>query len=621
MIATWPLRSTTKVSRRLALVVAITAVNVVISPLSAAPAPGWSQALSVSPRGGVSNPSVTIDGAGNTVVVWTSDGFVHASERSVVTGAWGAPVTLSGPSGSVFGARVVVDAQGTAVAVWTVNKMPGAAVMAATRVARTWQPPVEILSGPGPGGSANVAMNMRGDAVVTWGVLLSVGRTTVRAVIRDGVTDTWSPPADFGSATAFDVTPRVAIDPRGNAVIAWNATTRALRAVFLDAASRSWDAPAQLSRRGREISANPRVAIDLRGRAVVTWADDRPAEDPSVPAAVLASTRSFDSRAWTAPIRIGAGTEPDVATDPAGGATATWAATPGIASASLTAAGFWGAAVPVSRSSGDARIAIDAQGNALAVWSSTIPSGYMALKAAFRPAGATSWQATTRLAAATVFVTDWSTATGPRGSAAVAWIASDGAKQVATVAVRPLADASIPPPLPCDVAGFPAPAMAECPEDPLASARALWLAVGLTYRTAPGVVLRSRRGRVTRYRLRNGAAVAWDSVDRKGNREHNDRRGRYLRMRGARCWTRRASLPAFPLIDVGDANLRGLDGTIERVGPRRVILNFEQLGDKDYVISHYGIDPTARRLVTYVGDAVTTLAHPPRLLTPRPVCR
>jgi hypothetical protein len=72
--------------------------------------------------------------------------------------------------------------------------------------------------------------------------------------------------------TDVSSSPALAVDARGDAVIAWTAYGAGgeqVRAAYR-LAGRAWQPPRTLSLTG-EIADDPRVALDARGRALVVW--------------------------------------------------------------------------------------------------------------------------------------------------------------------------------------------------------------------------------------------------------------------------------------------------------------------------------------------------------------
>ena len=161
----------------------------------------------------------------------------------------------------------------------------------------------------------------------------------------------------------------------------------------------AWQMPVDLSEAGLD-AGSPDVALDPQGDAVVTWSAATSAIVGSHSAVMQAAVR-LAGGAWQAPVDISvAGQEvddpqfePKVAIDPQGNAIAVWEGLDGedqvIQSAVRpTASGDWQAPVDLSASemrANAAQIAIDSQGNAVSVWA--LGNGSSGIQAAGYDAG------------------------------------------------------------------------------------------------------------------------------------------------------------------------------------------------------------------------------------------
>jgi PKD repeat protein len=135
-------------------------------------------------------------------------------------------------------------------------------------------------------------------------------------------------------------------------------------------------------------SQQPAVAVDSSGEAVALWTDNT--------GALLASVHPPDG-GWQAPktIATGASFGDQAAFDAQGDATALWVNTSGVVQSAMlpSDAAAWSAPAPISPSdAGSPQLAIDAQGDALAVWTLTESASRSIVEAAFRPAGTGTWQ-------------------------------------------------------------------------------------------------------------------------------------------------------------------------------------------------------------------------------------
>ncbi len=365
--------------------------------------------LSANWRGPVAwTPQVAIDSEGDAVAVWTLEnggkGIVQSASRPA-GGAWSTPVDLDTVrSYSQPCPQVAVDSDGNAVAVWVGTE---GIRSARRRAGSAWSTPVTISARWRTASDPQVAIDSKGNALVVWtrhGRIESASRRAARA---------WSAPVDIAAAGPFP--PRVAIDSKGDAVVVWTLEDGGVQSASRPAGG-AWSAPVTLSATASRL-ANPQVAVDSKGDAVVVWTlEDGGVQSASRPA----------GGAWSAPVTLSATaqrlTNPQVAVDPKGDAVAVWSLfdSPNgftVKSAQRLAGGAWSAPVSLP-AAGDfsdphARLSIDSQGDAVAVWRG--PDG---IQSARRPAGG-AWSTAVSLFGRGH---DPEVAVNPRGDAVAVWL-------------------------------------------------------------------------------------------------------------------------------------------------------------------------------------------------------
>lgn len=224
------------------------------------------------------------------------------------------------------------------------------------------------------------------------------------------LTGAWEAPVDVSRPGDHASGPRVAVDGSGDAVAVWTATPgENASAVIVQSAARpvagSWQRPVTISTRGS--ASSPEIAVDAKGNAIAAWTSYSRHRS-----SVQAAARPAGGR-WSAPVRLSAAGEtaavPHVAFDARGNALAVWQRTragrSSIRSARRPAGGRWGRSVAVARISpgGGAefatpRVAVDAKGNAAAVWTNVTSGNMGAVQAALKPAGG-AWRAPATLSA------------------------------------------------------------------------------------------------------------------------------------------------------------------------------------------------------------------------------
>jgi hypothetical protein len=190
--------------------------------------------------------------------------------------------------------------------------------------------------------------------------------------------------------------PQVAVDPHGDAVAVWAAYdgTTAMRDVVRVAtrpAGGGWSDAVTISD-GSPFpgAAAYAVAIDAQGTATVIWSEF------TGTAYTLRSTSCLSGGACDAPVEVtdtagGTVTEPQLAIDGQGDATAVWLAADVLRSKSRSAGGTWDAeAADLSTNDHTAnspQVVVDPQGDATAVWESSSSSSPLTVRAARRAAG------------------------------------------------------------------------------------------------------------------------------------------------------------------------------------------------------------------------------------------
>jgi PKD domain len=222
--------------------------------------------------------------------------------------------------------------------------------------------------------------------------------------------------------------------PRAAATVAL-----ALLVVGAAGASPTWRAPVQLSPAERALG--PELAVNAAGSAAVVWDHEQGADCPMQPASlscihiVEAAPRSARGAAWESPIEVarpGIGAAPRVALDPAGDAAIVWIhdiGLPRVLQATIRPAGAttWPNANDLSGIPLQIRnhaIALDATGNAVAVWAQRDSTTFYVV-GDLRPAAGGVWLAPVALSSLSAEASAGpALSVAPRGEALAAWIDS-----------------------------------------------------------------------------------------------------------------------------------------------------------------------------------------------------
>jgi hypothetical protein len=216
-------------------------------------------------------PWIAVDWEGNATAVWKKGGVIQSAFRPYL-GEWGAPVPISGEESYV--PQAAMDARGDTTAVWMHFDGSHYVVEGAYRPeGGKWESPT-LVSQPGEeGGNPHVALDADGDSLVAWDGE-SEGTEFVRAAYRP-VNGSWGVPANVSSAGEQVQSLRDAVDPDGNAIVAWAGDTakpggyEIARAAYKPAGG-EWEAPTELSADGGN-SFPSDVVFDTSGNAAIVW--------------------------------------------------------------------------------------------------------------------------------------------------------------------------------------------------------------------------------------------------------------------------------------------------------------------------------------------------------------
>jgi len=407
---------------------------------------------------GASEPRVAFDKQGDAVAVWSSeDGTeAHGTKKCEVQsayrpagGAWQAPERLSLADQSAEDASVGLDGQGDAVAVWEAYNGVTFVVEASYRpMGGTWQTPVYFAPEeiPGTGRRPEVAVDEQGDAIAIWNQGGPYGGPVWEAFRPAG--GTWQAPVEIAEGKYGD-RPQVAFDEQGDALALWQGfegdpvNEWVLEYAFMPAGG-SWQAPSDFSAPG--LAGEPSLAVNGQGAAAAVWDQwtNGFLSSRTVQAALMSA-----GGAWQASVDIvgaadeidqpkGAG-NPGIAVDGQGDVVAvwTWAFSGTVQAAFRPAGGAWQVPVEISGEGAYApQVAFNGHGDALAVWDGEDGT----VQSAFKPVGG-AWQAPV----------DIGHGGGPQvafdgqGDAIAAWIGEGGMQAAGYVATGPvLHNVSIP---------------------------------------------------------------------------------------------------------------------------------------------------------------------------------
>jgi hypothetical protein len=132
----------------------------------------------------------------------------------------------------------------------------------------SWKAPV-VISGAGYDASApQVAMDNKGNAVIAWYQNDGANSRVYKSEYHNG---TWSSAAAFSAAGKDAYSPRIAVDNNGNAIIVWfqidGSSSRIFKSEYKGS---SWSTPLAISTYGHS-AVEQQVCMDKNGNAIIAW--------------------------------------------------------------------------------------------------------------------------------------------------------------------------------------------------------------------------------------------------------------------------------------------------------------------------------------------------------------
>jgi hypothetical protein len=330
----------------------------------------WGTAERVNPSGNAAE--VAVDPAGNAVAVWSEAGGIFSSRYTPADG-WSTAVLIPNTSVASGNAMVAMDADGRALAVWPFEWVGSNIVCIPSNASGEWDSFEPIDDGEGEAFDPQISMGADGSAVAVW------------TQFDDERDDVWSNRYTRGEGWSFAQrietslrdasSPQVAVDAEGIAVAVWEQSDGTRYGIWSNryTPSAGWGVAERIETEEAGDATSPQVAMDAEGNAFAVWRQFDGG---------IWSNTCTPSRGWGTAERIDAGNttdarEPRVAVDPGGSAVSVWRQSgttgDGIWSNRYTRRAQWGSAQRIDSNHPGARsaprVAVDANGNAIALWS------------------------------------------------------------------------------------------------------------------------------------------------------------------------------------------------------------------------------------------------------------
>ncbi len=339
---------------------------------------GTAELIETDSIGSASIPQVSVDSSGNAIAVWTTRNSIW-SNRYVAGTGWGTEELIDSFGGRAFAPQVTFDGSGNALAVWAQHDGTRNNIWGNRYVASTGWGTAELLETEDIGNAniPQVGFDNNGNALAVW-VQFDGLRDSIVSNRYDAGTKTWGTEELIEFDDAGDAnTPQLAFDNNGNALAVWSMSDGTRTSIWSNryVAGTGWGTEELIETDDAGNAFDPQVAIDANGNALVVWYQSDGTR------LNIYSNRYIAGTGWgTAELietdNAGPAADPQVAFNANGNALAVWAQGDGtfdnIWSNRYIAGIGWGTAELIETdNAGDAsnpQVAIDANGNALAVW-------------------------------------------------------------------------------------------------------------------------------------------------------------------------------------------------------------------------------------------------------------
>ncbi|PCJ88349.1 MAG: hypothetical protein COA54_03545 [Thiotrichaceae bacterium] len=326
-------------------------------------------------------PQVAFDANGNALAVWKEfegANFNIHSNRYVAGTGWGTPELIeTDNAGDARPPQVTVDANGNALAVWEQSDGTRNNIWSNGYIANSvWGTAGKIETDDvGEARFPQVAFDANGNALAVWKQDDGTRNNIWSNRYVEGIG--WSAAALIETEVGTANTPQVTFDTNGNAFAVWTQFDGSRDSIWSNRfiANSGWGTAELLETDDAGTAADPQVAIDINGNALAVWSQSDGTRTN------IYSNRYVAGTGWGTAELIetddaGNALVPQVAIDANGNALAVWYQSDGtrlnINSNRYLAGTGWGTAELIETDNAgpaaDPQVAFDSAGNALAVW-------------------------------------------------------------------------------------------------------------------------------------------------------------------------------------------------------------------------------------------------------------
>jgi hypothetical protein len=355
--------------------------NLIVQAAIRPPGRNWQAPVNLSTAGrNADAPQIAVDPLGDAVAVWRRSNGVNSIIQAAIKPSrgrrWQRPVNLSAPGHDAASPGVAVDARGDAFAIWQRSNGANVIVQAAFKLAgHKWRAPVNLSAAGADAADEHITADSRGNAIAIWTRRNGAG-TIIQAARKPVASARWRAPVNLSVPGALAFSIGIASDPRGDVIGVWrrsNGTNFIIQAAYRPTKSPRWRAPVDLSAPGQDAS-NPSVALDVHGNGFAIWRRNNGANF------IVQSAIKPAGRSWQAAVDLSAAGQsvgvPQIGADARGDAVADWSRLNGsntIIQGAVRSArsGRWRPPADLSaagQNAGIAEIAVDPDGNAVAIW-------------------------------------------------------------------------------------------------------------------------------------------------------------------------------------------------------------------------------------------------------------
>jgi hypothetical protein len=343
---------------------------------------GASALVHTSSLGDAVEPRIAIDANGDVAAIWrqtiATTGTLTSiySKRYTVAGGWGAASAIEGNTGSAAAAQVAGDANGDAIATWFQFNGTSDNVWA-NRFTATggWGAPVLLQSGANEANFPQIAMNTAGAACTVWDQFS--GTTETVWANNYAVGSGWTGAGIIQNdnvSTGF--AQQVGIDAAGNCLRVWQQTNGARTAIFSNryATGGGGSAAIVVAADSMFDMVSPQVAVNAGGEAQAVWLK-RGTVVTTLWASHYTVAGGWEAGAALQATANSSASNPEIAMDANGNALAVWEEQSNgslyVWANRYVAGQGWGTAHMIGPNTGKStnpQVAFDSSGRAIAVW-------------------------------------------------------------------------------------------------------------------------------------------------------------------------------------------------------------------------------------------------------------